>query len=766
MTDQTHLLVDLRATQVFRERGIPRYTQGLVLALAARHPEIRYSWLIEAGTGEAGGAEAPLYQQKLAACGAWVTAEQIASLPRVTHYLQACIFDRGRSAETLYPPGLAVHQAHFAAILYDLIPWIYPDQYLSHAETRIAYNRGLHLLRHTPRLFSISECSRVDAIAAGCEPERITTIYGGWDDDRFTAPPASPPLLPEHYWLYIGGADRRKNIPTLFAAWARLHKAWSEAGTSRPAPALVIVCSLQPADRAQLDAEARQAGLPQAAYKLTGHLPDGAMAAVITQSEGLVFPSLYEGLGLPVLEAYQHDRPALVSDSSSLRELAPAECRFDPKDPASIAACVLGYYQNPAIAQASRAFAPIALTLCRWPHAADRVADWLAEPSAAKRAARPRLAVVSTLPPDQSGIATYTKIALGNTPWRTTFFVPWGDERLSRCQEDILRHRHAQRASTPPPGILPAHTYRPIPGQPTLWVLGNSEHHFSTLRALLKSGRPEDWLYLHEAELGGMLHHWAQEPDANEFSPRLAAWAGKKKESPAVAALLSVIAPRQIIVNSDYAASHLRALLPAELVGQVRIEAGFLPLAEPFLPPAAPIALDAGTPLRIMHVGILGASKQPEHLVAACEHLQADPRLPAGLELTFAGFAVEDYLTRAKLQRPWIKTLEAPGAEALQHAMRAAHIGVQLRWPQHGESSGAVADWLVLGKPLIATQAAGFAGLAGAIYGVSPEVTREELATTLLDAARQGPPSTLSAWRTAHAASAWQAWLGKFLNVA
>ena len=56
---------------------------------------------------------------------------------------------------------------------------------------------------------------------------------------------------------------------------------------------------------------------------LTGHLPDGAMASVISLAEGLVFPALYEGLGLPVLEAYQYDRPALVSDSSSLRELAP-----------------------------------------------------------------------------------------------------------------------------------------------------------------------------------------------------------------------------------------------------------------------------------------------------------------------------------------------------------------------------------------------------------------------------------------------------------
>ena len=765
MTAQRHLLVDLRTTQVFRERGVPRYTQGLVLALAARHPEIRFSWLIEAGTGEPGGAELPLYHTKLDACGHWVTAGQIAGLPRVTHYLQACLFDRGRTASTLFPQGLAGHQAQLSAILYDLIPWIYPEQYLSSREARLAYDRGLVLLRQMPRLFSISECSRVDAIAAGCEPERITTIYGGWDDDRFAAPPAVPPQLPEHYWLYIGGADRRKNMPALFAAWTRVLRDWERVHSDRAAPTLVTVCSLRPEDRAQLDAEARQAGLPRSGYVLTGHLPDGAMASVISLAEGLVFPALYEGLGLPVLEAYQYDRPALVSDSSSLRELAPPECRFDPEDPASIAAKVLEYYLNPEIAEASRKFAPFALELCRWPRAAEQVARWVDTPLA-KLPAEPALAVVSTLPPDRSGIAIYTKIALASTPWRTTFYAPWGDGRLTFCQDDLYRHRHALRATTTPPKALPAHSYRPRPGQPTLWVLGNSEHHFSTLRALLDLGRAEDWLYLHETEFGGMLHRWAQEPDAAGRCPALAAWAGKLEKPEAVAVLLAAIAPRNIIVNSDHAGRHLLSLLPPQLAGQLRVEAGFLPLAEPFLPLSPALELTARSPLRVMHVGILGRNKQPERLVAACEHLHAKGALPGGIELTFAGFAVQDYLDDGQLQRPWIKTIEAPNAEALRSAMRAADVGVQLRWPQHGESSGAVADWLVLGKPLVTTQAAGFSGLAGAIHGVAPEIDAEALADAIVAAARQGAPQALTAWRQAHSVAAWQGWLGGILGLA
>lgn len=772
MTPQAHLLVDLRVTQVFRERGIPRYTQGLILALAARHPHFKYSWLVEAGTGEPGAAELPLYASRLATCGAWVNPAQIAELPRVTHYLQACLFDRGRHADVLFPPGLAVHQPRLSAIFYDLIPWVYPEHYLTHPEAALAYNRGLHVMRQMPHMFSISECSRIDAIAAGCEPDRITTIYGGWDDDRFHAPEAEPLPLPAHYWLYIGGADPRKNMPNLFAAWAQLHQRWTEANTDKAPPVLVVVCSLRAEDRAQLEAEARQASLPKSAYILTGHVADGAMPAVIAQSEGLIFPSLYEGLGLPVLEAYQYHRPALVSDSSSLRELSPPECRFDPTDPTSICARVLVYYQDPAIANASRQFAPEALAMCRWPGAADQVAQWLSEP--AERALTPRhgLAVVSTLPPDESGIATYTQIALGNTPWRTTFFAPWGGQQLTQCQEALARHRHALRSTTVPPGVLPAHTYRPLPGQPTLWVLGNSEHHFSTLRALLQLGRAQDWLYLHEAELGGMLHLWAQQHDALGFAPSLAAWPGKRQKPAAIAALLAVIAPRNIVVNSAYAAQHLLALLPAELAGQLRVEVGFLPLAEPFLPPAAPLVLGAQsilgaqTTLRVMHVGILGKNKQPEQLVAACEHLLASGVLPGGLELTFAGFAVNAYLRQYKLQRPWIKTLEAPAAKDLRSAMLAAHVGVQPRWPQHGESSGAVADWLALGKPLVATQAAGFSDLAGAIHGVQPQASPQTLAQTILNAATQGPPQTMVAWRTSRSVAAWQQWWAKLLHLA
>ncbi len=63
---------------------------------------------------------------------------------------------------------------------------------------------------------------------------------------------------------------------------------------------------------------------------LTGFVSDQTLGRLFAGCMATVFPSLYEGLGLPVLESYAFGKPALASDSSSLRELVPEPCRFDP----------------------------------------------------------------------------------------------------------------------------------------------------------------------------------------------------------------------------------------------------------------------------------------------------------------------------------------------------------------------------------------------------------------------------------------------------
>lgn len=735
-----HLLADLRVAQIHRERGIPRYAQTLLLNLARRHPEIRLSWLIEEG-------DPPVFADALGGCGRFVRQLEIAALPPVTHYLQACVSDRGRGADVLFPPELAVHRPRLGAIVYDLIPALFPDLYLRDPETARGYLRSLELLPELDKLFAISECTRIDTIAWGCEPDRVVTIFGGVDENRFSGQPAEPPMLPEKYWLYIGGDDPRKNLPTLFAAFALL------AQRMEAPPSLVVVCSLSAARKAQLRDEARAAGLPLEALFLTGFVPDGAMPAVIRGAVATIFPSRYEGLGLPVLESYQFGKAALVSDCSSLIELAPPVCRFDQDDPEAIARAVIAFHADPAIEAASLAHAPMALDLCRWEAAADKLADWIVE-SDSVQSNVPVLNVVTTLPPDIGGIGLYGLKTLAVAPWRTLFHVPWGGVNFLAARAEIRRQRLAQHAEAPPPRLFTAAAYRPN-GAPTIWVLGNSEHHVETLRMLMQAGRSEDWLYLHEAQLGGLLAAYNE----SQRGKQPISWRGGGDPLAALRAILEAVAPRNVLVNSPYC----RDLVEKALSGQEgRIEVTFLPI---FLGEATcvPSRQEAWAELRVMHVGILGASKQPELLVKALELLRE--QLPGRqVRLVFAGYAVRDYLVAHNLLRPWIDVLENPADDELAAAMVQADVGVQLRWPQHGESSGAVCQWLALRHPVVTTCAGSFTEFDRAAYLVAPDVSPELLAKQILVAAA-GAPESLDAYLLERSVAAWHAQIASLLRL-
>lgn len=720
-------MVDLRVAQVNRERGIPRYAQTLAIELARQCPDIRYSWLIDEG-------DVPLLEQSLALYGQFVRVEDISLLPRITHYLQSCMFDRSRDATVLFPASLAVHQPQLGALFYDMIPWVFPQLYLRDPTTANGYMRAAELLPAVDRLFAISECSRIDAIAFGCDPKRVTTIYGGWDPDRFNTAPAVPPALPGNYWLYIGGDDPRKNISGLIQAFAKVRQCMPSA------PALVIVCGLTPSRRAELLREARVAGLDADGLVLTGYIPDGAMRAVIEGAAATIFPSLYEGLGLPVLESYQYRRPVLVSDNSSLKELAPVECRFDARQPESIAEAVIRFHQDPAIAQASLDYTPNILKMCGWKAAVDLVAGWCAAESA-QQDLKETLDIITSLPPDQSGVAIYTQKTLASAPWAIRLFAPWADERLGQAVESMRRVRHEQRSISLMPQILPISDYCPTQ-RSAVWILGNSEHHIESIDMLARAGQRQDFLYLHEAKLDGVMHAYHMSNAKHSALP-------KKIQN--LNDLLGVIRPRNILVNSEFCSQLVQSLPNAV---ERKVQKLFLPILD-LVPARAPQASKPlEQPLVIMHIGTLAESKQPDKIIKACELIRRN----RPVRLILAGYDVAKYFLYHALERPWMEMQEALSDEELVALMQKADVGIQLRWPQGGESSGAVCQWLGLRKPVITTAGGSFNEFAGAAWLVPPEAGPEELAKAIMRAAELGTPKnfgdfvatrTISAWQTA-----------------
>lgn len=136
--------------------------------------------------------------------------------------------------------------------------------------------------------------------------------------------------LPEHFFLYVGTLEPRKNLPRLLAAY-------DQAATELPQQ-LVI------AGRAGWKVAGIQQALAVMQHSTRVHFPgfveDADLPAVLSAAEGFVWPSLFEGFGLPPLEALACGVPVLTSHTSSLPELFAGHALL--VDPASTADIALG----------------------------------------------------------------------------------------------------------------------------------------------------------------------------------------------------------------------------------------------------------------------------------------------------------------------------------------------------------------------------------------------------------------------------------------
>ena len=178
-------------------------------------------------------------------------------------------------------------------------------------------------------IIAVSEWTRNDLIAAyGLSPEKVTIIHEA-ADPRFC--PQLPEVvirvrahydLPDRYLLFVGTIEPRKNLSRLLSAFEAIH---SEGLTD----GLVIV-----GKKGWLMADffTRVAQSPlKNSILLPGYIPDEDLPAVYAGAQALVFPSLYEGFGLPVLEAMACATPVLTSRTSSMPEIAgEAALTFDP----------------------------------------------------------------------------------------------------------------------------------------------------------------------------------------------------------------------------------------------------------------------------------------------------------------------------------------------------------------------------------------------------------------------------------------------------
>ena len=401
------VLVDVQATQSasHRDRGVARYTVELAAALWQRHPALVHSFLLNPDLAPPGSVEA------LVASGRLVHSDRVdVDGARVLHVCSP--FELEVPISRLWPARAASRGMRLAVTLYDLIPEIFAERYLEDPGLRRRYRSRLELVRAADLVLAISETTARDAVEILHVPDERVVVVGAAAADSY-APPVSRSEaltaaravvsgLEERFVLYTGGMDDRKNFHGLFRAWGRLPSAVREGWQ------LVMVCSMDDPTRNHLVHLAREAGI-ESRLLLPGFVPDAVLRLLYQSTDLFVFPSLYEGYGLPVAEALACGARTIGSSTSSVAELLVPAARFDPERDDAIASAI----EQALTDDATRSLLDdqAARPLPGWDAVADRVADayerLLARPQPPARR-RPLVAVVTPLPPAPSGVADFS----------------------------------------------------------------------------------------------------------------------------------------------------------------------------------------------------------------------------------------------------------------------------------------------------------------------------------------------------------------------
>jgi glycosyltransferase involved in cell wall biosynthesis len=330
----TRIAIDLR---MFRHSGIGRYLRNLIPALLPLLQADHIRLIANPGLlGEpvwlTGPHPDPRLEVFLTPAAVYSPAEQLLGLRGafrdtdllwVPHF-NAPLWYSGRLAVTIHD------------VAYIALPEILPNpakRFYSRLLIQRAVAQASAILCDSA--FTAAELQRL----CHADPARLTVAHLGLDEQWPTSatPHREPDALP--YLLFVGNVKPNKNLSLLLTAFAQVR--------DRLPHRLVLAGQMRGmgTDDERVLHQAESFG---DRVRFAGQIPDSELIALYAGASALVMPSLYEGFGLPLLEAMQMSCPILSSDAASLPEVAgDAALYFDPHDPASLAACLLRVRDEP-----------------------------------------------------------------------------------------------------------------------------------------------------------------------------------------------------------------------------------------------------------------------------------------------------------------------------------------------------------------------------------------------------------------------------------
>ncbi len=603
------------------------------------------------------------------------------------------------------PPLVA---RRIVATCYDLIPYRFPDRYLRNPIARTRYNTRLALLATADAIVTDSQSAASDAMELLGVPASRLTVIGAGVGPQFRPPDASLadrmselddalPGIEPNFVLVPSGMDWRKNTVGAVNAFAMLPT------ELRQRHQLVLSCRLDEQRQAELVELCEALGV-SGRVLVTGYVSDEVLITLYQSAQLVLFPSFYEGFGLPVLEARRCGARVICANSSSMPEvLVDPRSRFEPYDTSDMAAKLEQALADPSFAAILDRVPDSGFT---WSQAARRLVGVYktlgGTPSVGRQQrsdGRRRLGVVTPFPPAQSGVAEHSSRLMRAIhdhidDVEVVAFVESGASGLGVNAPYPIR----ELSSLP---------YRWAAGEldAVLYCFGNHPIHRAFYPMLR---RVPGHVFLHDIRLLGAF-------DEHLLGPLVARFYDEPPRDPLLTAPVANSAC-SVLVQSRYAATLVERECGVQAVDVGPVHCRAVDQREASDEPS-------GLPW-VISAGVADTTKRTATFVAAAKILVVGGVARASV----VGEHGDDFVAEGD-------TVSATGRvtdDELDSWLRRASVVVQLRDGTNGESSGIVSDAIALGCAVVVSDVGAMGELPDTVVVKVPEeITPQALADVI-----------------------------------
>jgi len=698
------ILIDYRSYQISKFRGIGRYIQGLAEAMI-RSWEVDISLLVS-DKFECIELSDNILSKKVNIYTLENWDNYIITEP-FDFFFKGNFFEYNPNPDYIIPLKVLKKCRSIVGIDHDLIPLIFAGNYLQSEISQKNYTAWLNYLNYSEHIFCNSKCTKNDSVKYLNRSEAdFTVIYGGADEKKFKCQNSERKYNSKertNNLIFISGDDRRKNYHGATRAFAKAY----ETGKLPVDAKLYLICSVGEGFKNDVQNELK--GFKANYGKqiiVTNYISDDEVTELLSNARASIFPSFYEGLGLPIIESYIAGTPAFASNLSSTKEFVNEESSFNPYDEEEFKNVIIRIYKDEEFLNQSLEYGRKVVKNFNWDSSARIVIDKLKELKLKNNFTEKtrKIAVFTILPPKTSGIASYSFKT--HTIEQEKYDI-FSDIKNEKDYAELLNNDSVNN-------IFPLEMYDYANFKENylskIFVLGNSEHHKEIFHTAIKTkGEPNRYLYLHETFLFWLLQSFGFNNDEflkswypdltekiNEGISDFYKFAMKYKMY-GIRPIINLTGITNIIVNNERAKELIQLELSEEEYNRLNINILFHPIEEI---KAEKLNLKENKYQYVIgSFGVPDDTKLTYDIINTVQELNKDN---AKYKLIIAGYLADSL--KELYNYDFIQIIDSPNTQYLYDLMNSVDLAIQLRPNPHGESSGCIAQLLGLGQNILTSK--------------------------------------------------------------